>query len=739
MVHIAEKTLTDLEFYTVLNSIEKYCLTDLAKKKIQEIRPISSKNKLLSELSQTFEYVSSFENNNRIPTHYFDEITKEIHLLAIENSYLEPASFLKISSLTNTVLELLKFFKKFEFLYPTLTHKSVILTYEPIISFEIQKIISPFGTVLDTASANLKEIRKSIAAVRNQITDGFNKALSKFNGLGYLDDIRESVMENHRVLAVLAAHKKKIKGLFLGTSKSGSIAFIAPEVSLHFTRELQELVAQEKEEIIKILKKLTDELRPFQQLFTDYQNYLIHLDTVSAKAKYAIAIKATLPKIVEEKKLILKNAYHPILFELNQEKKLKIFPQSFELNENQQIIVISGPNAGGKSITLKTVGILQLMIQSGMLVPVHEHSEMFLFDTILTDIGDNQSIENHLSTYSYRLKNMRQFLKKCQANTLFLIDEFGTGSDPELGGALAEIFLEEFYHRKAFGIITTHYANLKILADELPNVVNANMQFDEKTLEPLYHLFIGQPGSSFTFEVALKNGIPFNIINRAKKRVEKGKVRLDKTISKLQKERNKLQKTSEILEIEKNKAIESSENLQETQDKMQQKLTQFYELYDQNQKMLVYGRKINELANKYFQSDNKKQFLSDFNLWIATEKEKYQKKNPHKPLLKTVTKKAIKKPDLQAEKKQEALMITEDEVLKEVEKMKVIVEETKKVELEKKKNYQFKLNDQVRLYDGNACGTIDKIEKNIATVNYGIFTTKVSIEQLELVQKAKKQ
>ncbi|MDO9260929.1 MAG: DNA mismatch repair protein MutS, partial [Flavobacteriaceae bacterium] len=242
--------------------------------------------------------------------------------------------------------------------------------------------------------------------------------------------------------------------------------------------------------------------------------------------------------------------------------------------------------------------------------------------------------------------------------------------------------------------------------------------------------------SSFTFEVAQKNGIPFSIINRAKKRVEKGKVRLDKTISKLQKERNKLQKTSEILEIEKDKAIESSENLQETQDKMQQKLMQFHELYDQNQKMLVYGRKVNELANKYFQSNNKKQFLSDFNLWIATEKEKYQKKNPPIAIAKTVTKKTIKKPDLQAEKKQAALMMTEKEVLNEVEKIKIVVEETKKVELEKKKNYQFKLNDQVRLLDGNACGTIDKIEKKIATVNYGFFTTKVSIEQLELVQKA---
>lgn len=735
---ISEKTLIDLEFYTVLNSIEKYCLTELGKNSVRKIRPFQYKNQLNFELAQLNEYVSSFENNNRIPSHYFDEISKEIHLLTIENSYLEPQAFLKIASVTNTCIELIRFFKKFDVLYPNLNQEIIKLKFEPQILIEISKIISQFGTVLDDASPVLKETRRNISEVRKKISEAFNRALTKYNSLGYLDDIKESVFENHRVLAVLAAHKKKVKGLFLGTSKSGSIAFITPEFSANLVRELQDLEIQEKEEIIKILKTLTNLLRPQTDVFIMYQAYLTHLDTISAKAKYAVNIKACLPTIVTEKKVMLKNAYHPILLELNNRKNIKTVPQSFELNEKQQIIVISGPNAGGKSITLKTVGLIQLMLQSGMLVPVHERSEMFLFDTILTDIGDNQSIENHLSTYSYRLKNMRQFLRKCQEKSLFLIDEFGTGSDPELGGALAEIFLEEFYHRKAFGIITTHYANLKILADELPHVVNANMQFDEKTLEPKYHLFIGQPGSSFTFEVAQKNGIPFSIINRAKKRVEKGKVRLDKTISKLQKERNKLQKTSEILELEKDKAIESAENLQETKDKMQLKLTQFYELYDQNQKMLVYGRKVNELINKYFQTNNKKEFLTEFNKWVAAEKEKYQKKNPLKSTPKKVVKKAKQLENKLEIQKQEQLKTTEKEVLKEVEKIKTEIETTKKIELEKRKNYNFKLNDKVRLIDGHACGTIDKIEKNKATVNYGLFTTQVSIEQLELVEKAKK-
>ena len=252
------------------------------------------------------------------------------------------------------------------------------------------------------------------------------------------------------------------------------------------------------------------------------------------------------------------------------------------------------------------------MLQSGMLIPVHEKSEVSIFDTVLTDIGDNQSIENQLSTYSYRLKNMRNFLRKCNETTLFLIDEFGTGSDPELGGALAEIFLEEFYNKNAFGVITTHYSNLKVLADELENVTNANMQFDEKTLEPLFTLFTGQAGSFFTFEVAQKNGIPFSLINRAKKKVERGKIRLDKTISNLQKERNKLHKTSETLEKEQHKAKQHVENLAEKELKIKSKLESFQELYDDNQKMLSIGRKINEFANRFFQTNNKKKLISDF-------------------------------------------------------------------------------------------------------------------------------
>ena len=546
-IHISDKALQDLEFTTVIQQVAEFSISELGKRKVLETLPFSNKKQLLQELNFANEYISSFESDNRIPNHGFDNIYEQIKRLSIEDSYIEPESFLKIAAVTASVKELKRYFKKFNSYYPSLYEFSEEITFIQDIIDDIRKIVSNYGEIVDNASPELRKIRRSIAGLQGKIGQSFTSALSRAKAAGYLDDIKESIIDNHRVLAVLAMNRKKVSGSLLGSSKSGNIVYIAPQATLAYQRELQNLEYEEKQEVIRILKTLSSIIRPYAPLIESYLMYLTHLDVIGSKAKYAYSINGILPKIGKTKRVYFKNAYHPILYVNNKEEKLEIVPQTIELNDKQQIIVISGPNAGGKSITLKTIGLLQIMLQSGILIPVDERSETTIFDTILTDIGDNQSIENQLSTYSYRLKNMRYFLRNCNENTLFLIDEFGTGSDPELGGALAEIFLEEFYHKKAFGIITTHYSNLKVLANELDNVTNANMQFNEKTLEPLYKLYVGQAGSSFTFEVAEKNGIPFNLINKAKKRVETEKIRLDKTISKLQKERNSLRKKSDNL------------------------------------------------------------------------------------------------------------------------------------------------------------------------------------------------
>jgi len=731
--NISEKTLQDLEFKTILTQISEFCISSLGKEKVSEIKPIVGKQKLLRELYLVDEYLSSFVSDNRIPNHGFDNILESIKRLAIENSFLETDAFLKIATTSNTVNEHIKFFKKFEVQFPTFYQLTQNIEFTTYINDEIKKIIEISGEVKNNASSELKQIRRSINNVRGKIGASFSSALSKAIAAGYLDDIKETIVDNQRVLAVLAMHRRKVSGSLLGSSKSGNIVYIAPQATLAYSREYQNLVYEEKQEVVRILKELSSLLRPQVSLLKNYVNFLAHLDSIGAKAKYAKEINAILPKILDRKKIYFKNAFHPILRRKNNLQKVETVPQTLSLHDNQQIIVISGPNAGGKSITLKTIGLLQVMIQSGILIPVDERSETYIFDTILTDIGDNQSIENQLSTYSYRLKNMRYFLRKCHDNTLFLIDEFGTGSDPELGGALAEIFLEEFYGKNAFGIITTHYANLKVLANELDNVTNANMQFNEKTLEPLYKLFIGQAGSSFTFEVAQKNGIPFSLINKAKKRVETGKIRLDKTISKLQKERNKLQAKTETLEKQKTKEQEYLETLREKEERIQDKLAGFQNLYDNNQRMLSLGRKINELLNKYFQTNNKKELSINFNKWVADEKVKHTKKNPTKPKTKSQKQKA----KIVAKQMEETIKKVEKEVL---DKVVTVRKEKKKEEAKiakEKASYNYKIGDKVKIIDSNSVGTIDIIDKKKVTINYGIFTTKTTIDKLELVQKAK--
>ena len=721
MISITEKTLQDLQFPTVLETLSAICNTDIGKQKALEITPFKDKESLMEALLQTSEYVSSFQNNNAIPNHGFDAITHEIKFLGIEDSFLEVGSFRKIANLSSTVNFLLNFLRKFHDYYPNLNNRGARVELTKDIITMVDEVVDKYGEIKDNASPDLLNIRRDMNAVRGKVNQSFGVALTQYNSLGYLDDIRESFVQNRRVLAVLAMYRRKVKGSILGSSKTGSIAYIEPETTLKYSRELSNLEYEEKEEITRILKQLSNKIRPFLDLLIEYQNFLSDVDVIAAKAKYANKINAILPTITEERRLYFRDAFHPILYLSNAEKNEVTYPQTIELEQENRIIVISGPNAGGKTISLKTVGLLQLMLQSGMLIPVHERSETFLFDRILTDIGDNQSIENHLSTYSYRLKNMNYFLKKCNKKTMFLIDEFGTGSDPELGGALAEIFLEEFYHREAFGIITTHYSNLKILANELPCATNANMLFDEKSLEPMYKLVLGQAGSSFTFEVAQKNGIPYSLINRAKKKIEVGKVRFDKTIATLQKERSKLEKTSTTLKEEENKAREESKKMESINLKIKQKLESYQELYDSNQKTIYIGQKIEDIAEKYFNNKNKKDLIGEFLKIVEIENSKRRKAT-------------AKESKVIAEKKKEvinevAVQVEEIRAEKKAKKVKEVIEKPKPI---------LKLGDRVRMFDGKAVGSIDSIEKNKATVNYGLFTSKVSLDLLELVEAVKK-
>ncbi|HLT52995.1 MAG TPA: hypothetical protein VKZ97_03870 [Flavobacteriaceae bacterium] len=722
MISVHKKTLQDLEFFKVLEQVSEYCITQLGHDSVLEILPYKNTSGLKTSLYTTNEYLASFDNDNRIPNHGFEAITKELRLLEIENSYLEVHSLKKLVALSTTSNEILLFLKKFETYYPKLAEFSSEITITKIIAETIDTVVDRFGEIKDNASPYLLELRQNITSIRAKFNQSFSSALSHYHGLDVLDDIRETVVEGKRVLAVKAMHRKKVKGSILGSSKTGSIVYIQPQQTLQYARELADLLYEEEQEIIRILKAVTNTIRPYSELLKEYQEFLTQIDVISAKAKYAKSMNAILPEITEERSMYLRDAFHPLLYLSNLKRKKTTFPQTISLEHESRIIVISGPNAGGKSITLKTVGLLQVMLQSGLLVPVHERSKMCLFERIISDIGDNQSIENHLSTYSYRLKQMNYFLKKCNSNTLFLIDEFGTGSDPELGGALAETFLEVFYEREAFGIITTHYSNLKLLANELPYMQNANMLFNQNSLEPMFKLVIGQAGSSFTFEVAQKNGIPYSLINKAKKKIERGKVRFDATIAKLQKERSKLEKTERSLKENEQKKLAEADKLEEINGRVQKKLESYQELYDSNQRLIYLGQKVNDLAESYFENKRKRDLMSELFKLVQIENSKRKRTSA---------------------KQKKVEKAKEEKVKQEVEKKVEVIRKKKKAEKQKaslqppKPKPILKVGDRVRMEDGRAIGSIDKIEKNKAVVNYGMFTTNVNIDQLELVESVK--
>ena len=425
---IPKKTLEDLEFDIVVDNILSYCVTTHGKEKLKSLFPSSNFDQINFSLNLVSEYLSSLENDNNFPNHFFESISKEIKIIQIDNSQLDIDSFRKIKTVVELTILHIKFLKKFKNYYVNIYELTKDLNIVKEIVIEINSIIDKYGFNKDNATNDLLNIRTNINSTKSKIRQSFSSALNSNNSLGYLDEIKESLIDNRRVLAVKAMYRRKVKGQMMGSSKTGIIVYIEPQETLIQSRKLQDFLYDENEEIKKILKNLTSFLQPYCATLTNYQNYLTDIDVIYAKAKYANEVNGIKPNISSERITSIKNAYHPLLYSSNVKLNLKTYPQSISLNNNKRIIVVSGPNAGGKSITLKTIGLLQLMLQSGILIPVHHSSQMCVFDNIISDIGDNQSIENQLSTYSYRLKNMNSFLKKCNSKTLFLIDEFGTGS-----------------------------------------------------------------------------------------------------------------------------------------------------------------------------------------------------------------------------------------------------------------------------------------------------------------------
>jgi DNA mismatch repair protein MutS2 len=528
-----------LGFDKLREKLKDACISPLGISFVEKIR-FSDNFALVEKLvSQTAEMKQIIEIGENFPSQNYLDVTSSLKSAAIEGMLLTQTEFSDIKVSLQTIRMCLRFFDDQEpETFPLLSEYAKTVRIEKAITDAIDRVIDDRGQVRDSASTELSRIRKQLVSEQAGIRKKLDNMLRSAKSNGWIgEDVSLTVRNGRMVIPVAAEHKRKLKGFIHDESATGQTVFIEPTDVFESNNEIRELEYEERREINRILLQLTGLLRPFVPDLQKAYQFLGLMDYLRAKAKLALEMNAIFPPFANKQFIDWRNARHPLLHLSFQKQGKKVVPLNIALQEKERILIVSGPNAGGKSVSLKTVGLIQYMFQCGLLVPMEDGSSMGFFQNIFIDIGDEQSLENDLSTYSSHLTNMRHFLTLANRRTLFLIDEFGTGTEPGLGGAIAEAILEDLTKSGAYGVINTHYTNLKVLADKIPGLVNGAMRFDGEHLEPLYQLEIGRPGSSFAFEIASKIGLPNAIIEKAKEKLGSQQVSFEKLLKELDIER----------------------------------------------------------------------------------------------------------------------------------------------------------------------------------------------------------
>lgn len=537
-----ESAAVQLEFDKIKNLLHDKCRSEYAKNKATELRIHTRKDFIDRDLKQSHEFKQLLQNGIYFPNDYILNLSREIKLLNIEGAVLNGEQLVGFRKLALSIEAIFRWFDaERRIAYSGLAQLLEGTYYEKAILQLINEVIDETGTVKDNASAELASIRMNLYRKRSELRRVFDRIISKLNKQGYLTDIEESFMNGRRVVAVFSEQKRTVKGILHGESDSRKTAFVEPEETIELNNQIYELEHAESREVYRILRELTKRLSQYVSLLSHYHSIIGEYDFIYAKASFANDIRGEYPVVHDKAHIHLVQAYHPLLLLYNQKTDKPTIPVSITLDDKARILVISGPNAGGKTVTMKTVGLLQMMIQSGLLVPVHPSSEFGIFKQLMIHIGDTQSIEFELSTYSSHLLSMKYFMETANGRTLFFIDELGSGSDPNLGGAFAEVILEELNRKHAFGIVTTHYLNLKVMANKTPGIINGAMAFDEKSLMPLYKLIIGKPGSSYTFAIAERIGLDKRLIERARNLVDEDHFKLDKLLNRTEQDLRKVE------------------------------------------------------------------------------------------------------------------------------------------------------------------------------------------------------
>ena len=678
-----------LEFTKVLHLVQEECQGEEGRSYFESIKILSDKNAIHVLLEEVDEWKKAIERSSVIPFGQYDTIEEALYLLSKEGYVLEVEAIQKIHRILYLGGQLFNYFQDYtvQKSMPHLSKLGLSIQIDVRLAKEIERVFDEEGNVRPNASENLSKISKAINNKEREADKVFRQEMLFYRDKGYLTEGFETIKNGRNVLMVAAEAKRKIPGIIHDESATGKTVYIEPEKTLAINNEVHNLYAERRAEIYKIVRELCNTLRPFVEEIRAISSLIVKFDTIRAKARFAIRIKASKPLLSSKAELVLKEAYNPLLWLRLTENKHETIPFDLELNKANRFLILSGPNAGGKSVTLKTVGLVHLMVQSGMLIPANENSRVCIFNNFFADIGDQQSIDDDLSTYSSHLANMKKVLEKADERSLVMIDEFGSGTDPKIGGGIAEAILNKLQGVKCFGIVTTHYSNLKYFAFKHQGFINGCMEFDKKGLKPTYQLIVGKPGSSFAFEIAAKTGLPEDVINYAKTQAGHHEKSMEEMLVNLQAERQEFEKKmAAVLEKE-------------------EKLDRLVKTYEQLHGELEYKRKKIKLEQK--------------------ESALYQSSEMQRELQK---------------------MIKEMKSVAEVEKVAQKLEESKQAketfttQINELKNEMFKhtvktqkaieVGSYAQVRSGTSIGKVLSIEKEVAELELGYFKIKVPLKDL---------
>jgi DNA mismatch repair protein MutS2 len=694
------------------------CLCELGQQKVDEITFQTSFELIGKQLNLAEEFRQICLMEPGFPISYFIDLTPALKKIRIEGTHLELNEINDLRKSLESIHSILHFFKnKDDNQYPNLKELTRDVQSFPIILSKIDQIITKNGLLKDNASPELAAIRRSITEKNGMVSRIMQRILKQAQSEGLVDeDTGLSIREGRAVLPVNSAYKRKIQGIVHDESSTGKTSFIEPAEAVEINNAIRELEFAERREIIRILTLFTDFVRPYQLELLQAYDFMGTIDFIRAKAIFALRINATKPVLFNQPSFRWERAVHPLLFLALAKENRQVVPLDLWLEPKGRVLLISGPNAGGKSVCLKTTGLIQYMLQCGLLIPVSENSEVGLFEHIFIDIGDEQSIENDLSTYSSHLTNMKNFLRNATDKSLILIDEFGTGTEPMLGGAIAEAILNQLNQRGVYGVVTTHYTNLKHFATSTEGICNGAMLYDSHRMQPLFQLQIGKPGSSFAFEIARKIGLPEEVLKEATEKVGQGHVDFEKNLRNISRDKRYWENKRDNIRI-------LEKRLEELVTKHQQDLLKT----EKERKSIL--EKAKEEAKEILSSTNKQ-----IENTIRQIKESQAEKEKTRVVRKELDE--FKEKINQANTEQENKILQKIEKLKEREnKLKSRQPEAKEPEqteaIPEKK--QLEVGDKVKLFGQEAVGEVLDINGKNFLVAFGNLTTSLPESRLEKI------